>query len=251
MTMQIEWRNKTKALPTGATALIAFPGVANIGKVAVDSVCELHESVEIARLHPVGLPPHAELDEDGLLAPPHFSIQHVSTGSQSPLITLTGKAQPNEPGQQSMLAREVMEFLQNQKVATVFVLAGMIDKPEIKETFAVASSAGFRIDMESLGVDVRRDEPRSGAIGLAALLASMGPLYDINSACVIATTVGNSEDILGSQRMIEHLEQWFSLGLTVPTNGDEWLRDKLKAIAPSIKEDLVGEMTASHDAFYM
>lgn len=251
MTMQIEWRNNASALPKGATVLIAFPGVANIGKVAVDSVCDLHESVEIARLHPVGLPPHAQLDEDGLLAPPHFSVRHVATRVQNPLITLTGKAQPNEPGQQSMLAREVMSFLQQQEVSTAFVLAGMIDKPEIKETFAVASSAAFRIDMESMGVDVRRDEPRSGAIGLAALLASMGPLYDINSACIIATTVGNSEDILGSQRMIEHLEQWFGFGLTVPTNGNEWLKDKLKAIAPETEEDLVGEMTASHDAFYM
>ena len=251
MTMQIEWRNNTSALPKGATVLVAFPGVANIGKVAVDSVCDLHESAEIARLHPVGLPPHAELDEDGLLAPPHFSIQHVGAMGQTPLITLTGKAQPNEPGRQSMLAREVMDFLQQQQVSTVLVLAGMIDKPEIKETFAVASSAAFRIDMESMGVDVRRDEPRSGAIGLAALLASMGPLYDINSACIIATTVGNSEDILGSQRMIEHLEQWFGFGLTVPTNGDEWLRDKLMAIAPDSKDDLVGEMTSSHDAFYM
>ena len=251
MTMQIEWRNNTSALPKGATVLVAFPGVANIGKVAVDSVCDLHESAEIARLHPVGLPPHAELDEDGLLAPPHFSIQHVGAMGQTPLITLTGKAQPNEPGQQSMLAREVMDFLQQQQVSTVLVLAGMIDKPEIKETFAVASSAAFRIDMESMGVDVRRDEPRSGAIGLAALLASMGPLYDINSACIIATTVGNSEDILGSQRMIEHLEQWFGFGLTVPTNGDEWLRDKLMAIAPDSKDDLVGEMTSLHDAFYM
>ena len=150
-----------------------------------------------------------------------------------------------------MLAREVMSFLKQQEVSTAFVLAGMIDKPEIKETFAVASSAAFRIDMESMGADVRRDEPRSGAIGLAALLASMGPLYDINSACIIATTVGNSEDILGSQRMIEHLEQWFGFGLTVPTNGNEWLRDKLKAIAPETEDDLVGEMTASHDAFYM
>ena len=228
MTMRIEWRNKTTSLPNGATALVAFPGVANIGKVAVDSICDLHESVEVARLHPIGLPPHAELDEDGLLAPPHFSVQHVTASGQHPLITLTGKAQPNEPGQQSTLAREVMEFLEQQNVSTVLVLAGMIDKPELKETFAVASSAAFRIDMESQGVDVRRNEPRSGAIGLAALLASMGPLYSINSACIIATTVGNSEDILGSQRMIEHLEQWFGFGLTVPTNGDEWLRDKLR-----------------------
>ena len=237
-------------LPEGATLLVAFPGVANLGKVAVDSIRNLHDGLELARLHPIGLPPHAELDEDGLLAPPHYSLRRIDTETGH-LLTLTGKAQPNEPGQQSKLADELMTFLQNERLSTVLVLAGMIDKPDVKETFAVASSSSFRIDMESLGVDVRRDAPRSGAIGLAALLASMGPLYDMNSACVIATTVGNSEDILGSQRLIEHLEDWFNFGLTVPKDGDAWLRQRLEALAPKVKDDLVKEMTASHDAFYM
>ena len=53
----------------------------------------------------------------------------------------------------------------------------------------------------------------------------MGPLYELNSACVIATSVGTSADIMGSQRVIEHLERWFGFGLTVPTNGGEWLRE--------------------------
>ena len=251
MTMRIEWRNGCSSLPDGATLLVAFPGVANLGKVAVDSIGNLHEGTELARLHPTGLPPHAELDEDGLLAPPHYTLRSIETQGTGRLLTLTGKAQPNEPGHQSTLAADLMEFLQAQAVSTVLVLAGMIDKPEVKDTFAVASSASFRIDMEALGVDVRRDEPRSGAIGLAALLASMGPLYGMNSACVIATTVGNSEDIMGSQRLIEHLERWFDFGLTVPTDGDAWLRSKLQAMAPEVKDDLVKEMTASHDAFYM
>lgn len=251
MTLRVEWKNGVQNLPEKATVLIAFPGVGNMGKVAVDSICTLEDSLEIARLHPVGLPPHAELDEDGLLAPPHLSLSVVRTGGEEPLLTLTGKAQPNDPALQSNLARELMTFFEQHGTTTVLVLAGMIDKPEIKETFAVASSASFRIDMETMGVDVRRDEPRSGAIGVAALLASMGPLYGINSACIIGTTVGSSGDILGSQRLIEHLERWFGFGLTVPTNGSEWLRERLEARAPTMKSDLVKEMTASHDAFYM
>ncbi|MDP6200303.1 MAG: PAC2 family protein, partial [Candidatus Poseidonia sp.] len=170
--MRIEWRNGASTLPGGATLLVAFPGVANLGKVAVDSIGNLHDGLELARLHPIGLPPHAELDEDGLLAPPHYSLRRIDTETGH-VLTLTGKAQPNEPGQQSTLADELMTFFQNEGLSTVLVLAGMIDKPDVKETFAVASSSSFRIDMESLGVDVRRDAPRSGAIGLAALLASM------------------------------------------------------------------------------
>ena len=117
--MRIEWRGSTTKLPSAATALVAFPGVGNIGKMAVDSVCELHESVELVRLHPVGLPPHAHLDEDGLLAPPHLSIRQIQTPNGTPLITLTGKTQPTEPSQQSVLAAELMAFFQEQKVATV------------------------------------------------------------------------------------------------------------------------------------
>ena len=51
--------------------------------------------------------------------------------------------------------------------------------------------------------------------------------------------------------MIEHLERWFNFGLTLPSDGGEWLKEKLRAMAPEAKEDLVREMTASHDAFYM
>lgn len=251
MTLRVEWRNGHTALPPSSTILIAFPGIANLGKVAVESIRELDESTEIARLHPDGLPPHARLDEDGLLAPPHYSVCETITPTGNSVLTLTGAGQPTEPTQQSIVGNEMMEFFAQQRVETVLVLAGMFDEPERKETFAVASSASFRIDLEAMGVDVRRDEPRGGAIGLGALLASTGPLYNMNSACIIASSVGSSQDILGSQRMIEHLEQWFKFGLTLPTNGGEWLKQKLKELAPETKDDLVKEMTASHDAFYM
>ena len=144
--------------PTRCHSLVAFPGVGNIGKMAVDSVCELHESVELVRLHPVGLPPHAHLDEDGLLAPPHLSIRQIQTPNGTPLITLTGKTSP--PNQVSNPCRRRIDgVLPGAKSGHRFVLAGMFDKPENKETFAVASSASFRIDMEAMGVDVRRDKP--------------------------------------------------------------------------------------------
>lgn len=251
MTLRVEWRTSTEQLPRAATVVVAFPGVGNVGKVAVESIRELQPTEEIARLHPDGLPPLACLDEDGLLAPPHFSICRSETSSGQCLLTLMGINQPTEPSKQSMVARQILEFFEEQGVEALLVLAGMTTPPEQKEVFAVASSAAYRIDLESMAVDVRRDEPKHGAIGLSALLASSGPLYNMNSACVIATTVGSSQDTLASQRMVEHLERWFAFGLQIPTDGGEWLKAELKKRAPSVAEDLVKEMTASHDAFYM
>ena len=251
MTMLTEWRNGHESTSLPSTVFVAFPGVGNVGKVALTSIRNIESTVEVARLHPVGLPPLAELDEDGLLSPPHYSLASTTTSNGTSFLTLIGKGQPNEPGQQSSLAREMMEFFQSNGINQIIVLAGLISKPEDKLIFAVASSSSHRIDLEAMGVDVRRDEPKNGAIGLAALLASMGPLYDLNSACIITSSVGNSEDTMGAQRKLERLNEWFDLGLTLPNDGSDWLKERLNALAPGPKEDLVKELTSSHDAFYM
>ena len=41
--------------------------------------------------------------------------------------------------------------------------------PDIKEAFAVATSSPHRVNLEERGVDVRRDQPSGGAIGMSAL----------------------------------------------------------------------------------
>ena len=71
-----------------------------------------------------------------------------------------------------------------------------------KDVFVVPSTSGYRIDLESQGIDVRRDEPSAGAIGMAALMASMGPIYGINSALTIATTIGTSADTSSKRQTI-------------------------------------------------
>ncbi|MCH1540057.1 MAG: PAC2 family protein [Candidatus Poseidonia sp.] len=251
MTMRIEWRGPRTTIGEHHVLMVAFPGVGNVGKVAIESIWKLNDAQEIARLHPSGLPPLATLDDDGLLSPPHLSLRLTTTEAGLNVLTLTGPSQPNEPSAQSQMALDLMEFFQQEKVREVLVLTGMMDEPNRKETFMVASSSSHRIDLEGRGVDVRRDEPKGGAIGVSALLASMGPLFGMPSSCVITTTVGSSGDILASQRLIEHLNRWYNLGLSVPNEGNEWLKRRLENIAPSKGEDLVAELSASHDAFYM
>ena len=229
MTMRIEWRNGASTLPDGATLLVAFPGVANLGKVAVDSIGNLHDGVELARLHPIGLPPHAELDEDGLLAPPHYSLRRIDTETGH-LLTLTGKAQPNEPGQQSTLADELMTFFITRGFRPFWSSGhdrqtGRQGNLRRGEFFLVP----YRHGILGRGCPPGRTTFRRHRLGRLARIH--GPTLRHELRLVIATTVGNSEDILGSQRLIEHLEDWFNFGLTVPKDGDAWLRQRLEALA--------------------
>lgn len=251
MTVQVVWNGRLKSLPDHRLALVAFPGVGDLGKTVIDAVREMHSSEEVARLFPPGMPPIAKLDDDGLLTPPHLSLHASTTSTGEVILTLTGTAQPNEPSQQTETAREIMQFFHQQGIDEVLVVVGMTAEPTRKETFLIASDADHRFELEQLGVDVRRDEPKGGAFGVSALLASMGPLFGIHTSCVVTTSVGASRDIHGAKRCLEHLEQWFNLGLKVPMQESKWLKEKLLQMAPSNPENLVAELTSSHDAFYM
>jgi len=252
MALRVEWLDQHRQLPKHSALIFALPGVGNVGKVALESLVNLGESYHVARLHPIGLPPIAKLDEDGLLTPPHYSLQvtYAATG-ELPILTLCGSSQPTDPMAQAILAHELMGFLNEQSVHTIIVLAGMADTPERKETFVVASSSAHRVDLEQQGVNVRRDEPRSGAIGVAALMASLGPIYNINSCCAISTTLGSSGDARASHRLLQAVNQWFNLGFQIPENDHSWIRERLEVMAPVERDDLVAEMTNSHDGFYM
>ena len=251
MSLLVEWRNGHSNLLNSKICLFSLPGVGNIGKAAIDALNSTNESIELARLHHTALPPLATLDEDGLLSPPHLSVKAIQCVEGEYLLTITGTSQPLEPNNQGYMAREILELLKQNNVAELIVLAGMVDEAARKEIFIVPSSSSYRVDLESRGANVRRDEPSSGAIGMAALLSSLGPVYDINSACAIATTIGASGDITASQNLLKSIDKWFGLKLLIPNDANEKLIDKLKQISPNNQEDLVSEITQTHDAFYM
>ena len=251
MSLLVEWRGVNSNVGENTLTLLALPGVGNIGKASLDALNDINEAEEIARLHHTALPPLATLDEDGLLSPPHLSVRSIESNTGIRLITIVGTSQPLESQYQGTMAREIMKFLKSENVENLIVLAGMVDVATRKETFIVPSSSGFRVELESMGADVRRDEPSSGAIGMAALLSSYGPLFGINSACAIATTVGSSGDIHASQRLLESLDKWFELGVALPKDAKEKLTEKLASMAPKVTSDHLSELKESPDAFYM
>ena len=88
-------------------------------------------------------------------------------------------------------------------------------------------------------------------MGSEMCIRDRGPVYGIDSACAIATTVGASGDIIASQNLLRSIDEWFGLNLVIPKDANEKLFEKLKQISPQRQDDLVSELTQSHDAFYM
>ena len=245
----IDWYGENASIPQSDITLFALPGVGDVGKRAVEQIREGMDCEPIARILNSGFPPHATLDNDGLIAPPHLDISMVKSKSKT-ILLISGENQPLNPPEQFELTQFILGRLQK-KTEQLLVLAGMASEPNRKEVFVVPSTSGYRIDLESQGVDVRRDEPSAGAIGMAALMASMGPIYGINSALTIATTIGTSADTLASDRLLHKISQWWSLDLDWDDSTESSLIEKIKNRSNGKSSDMVQELTNSHDASYM
>jgi proteasome assembly chaperone (PAC2) family protein len=231
----------------GETLLVAMPGVGDVGKLAIDAINIELDAEPIARIIHPALPPLAKLDEDGLLQPPHVLLSRIEIDGKA-LFTLTGDAQPMTPEGQHELAKEIIQIF---KGGEVIVLAGMISSADRKEIFAVTGNSEYRIKLEKSGVDVRRNEPEAGIIGMAALITALGPIFSVNSSCVIATTIGKSIDPVAAQLMLETIRNWWNLPLPIPIDATQRLADKLKQLHPGKAEDLISEMSESANSIYM
>jgi len=245
MGVLIDWLVETDT--AGEILLVAMPGIGDVGKLAVDAVNTELDAEPIARLLHPELPPLAKLDENGLLTPPHILLSRIDLDGKT-VYTLTGDSQPMTPAGQYEMATTVLELFTG---GEVLVLAGMSAGPERKEIFTICSSAQYRIELEAMGVDVRRDEPKAGVIGMAALITAMSPIKNVKASCNIATTIGNSADPVAAQLLLETIRKWWSLPLPVPIDATARLAAKLKELHPDQAEDLVSEMIAETDSIYM
>ncbi len=245
MSVFIDW--VTELDTKGGKLLVAMPGVGDVGKLAIDAVNTELDAEPIARLiHPT-LPPLAKLDENGLLKPPHILLSRLEVDGQE-IYTLTGDAQPMTPEGQYEMAVSVLDLFYG---GELIVLAGMSAEVERKDVFCITSSPEYRIELEKNGVDVRRDEPKAGVIGMAALITALGPMKNVKSSCNIATTIGNSADPIAAQLLLETIRKWWSLPLPVPIDATERLASKLRDMHPGKPDDLVSEMSESPNSIYM
>jgi proteasome assembly chaperone (PAC2) family protein len=191
------------------------------------------------------------LDESGLLAPPHLLAQRIGTNDGKRILTVTGRGQPSESFQQYDFSTELLKHLASQGMNEIVVMAGLMSTPEVKEAFAVATSSPHRVDLEERGVDVRRDQPSGGAIGMSALMASLAPLFGMKSVCAMATTVGASGDIHASLRLLNFISKSWNIDFNLPNDATSTLLSKLNEIAPSGGADHVRELMEEPDAFYI
>ena len=245
MSLKVIWLDEGGV--EGTPCFVAFPGVGDIGILTAELLEQLVPSKTVAHVLDPSLPPLAQLDENGILRPPHHRLVRIETDS-GPAHVLIGAGQSGLPHLQHATALGLLEAMSGAK--EIVGLAGFRASAEDRRTFWVATSSDDATSFESEGRTVSRTEPQAGCIGALALLVSLAPHHGLSGSLAVSTTVGESKDPSAAQRLAQMLDETFALGLGAMPNVDEHLRSLLEARAPRVVQDHISELMERPDAFY-
>jgi proteasome assembly chaperone (PAC2) family protein len=208
---RIVWYGGAKKFPKNDLMLHAVPGVGNVGKLVTDSLVNTHDSTLVARiLHP-DLPPHATLN-DG-----------------NNILTLSSNFQPLTPAGQYEVASSLLECCKEAKVGRLLILAGLSSEPGNDAVHVVCASEDDVKSITEMGIEVSKEHPAAGIIGMTGMVSSLAPTFNQPSACVIAATVGTSADSVAADRMVAFLKDSFNLDLGLELNNTKATAEKLMA----------------------
>jgi hypothetical protein len=243
-----------EGVPEHAAMLEAVPGVGNVGKIVVDSLVDKHPSRTIGWiLHP-DFPPHSTLDSNGLVSPPRININSVLLPDGRTVITVGGPLQPMTAAGQYEVSDAILELASESGTPQLLVLAGLAAGTDDREIHVICADAEVRKNLEANDIPVSKEQPEAGMIGIAGLLISLSPLYDVPAVGLVAETIGASTDVLAADRLASWIEAGLDLPLDLDLDSTEETARKLMEtmeVSGSIEETLGASESEGSSDFYV
>lgn len=227
---------KELAKPLGAeTAILGFPGVANVGEQVITYLVREKRAVPIFKIFsehlifPNNMVGISITDEGKFLLP---SISVFQLGSP-PLVLVTSDVQPAPWGSMEV-ANEVVSLLSKIGVRRIIVITGFVDES------AAGKVIVFGSDGELLGAFLRANAVKEDLIkvvvGLAGSILGVAKIRGIQSLVVSGVSSDYSPDPRAAKNVLEALNTVFSLGL------DFELLDRQIEEIDRIKSEIIKEI---------
>ena len=229
---KIHWL-EGEGLPEDCIMIEAVPGVGNVGKIMVDALVSKHPSRTIGWvLHPE-FPPHATLGKDGLIAPPRLEIITILLPDGGTVVAITGIMQPMTAAGQYEVAESILGLAKRYRATRLLVLAGLAAEPDCRAIHVICSDSELRRKLEKGDIEVSKDQPKQGMIGIAGMVLSLSSTLGVPSVGIVAETIGASSDVLAADRMAKWVEQAFEIPLDLDL-------DTTKETAARLMEEIGG-----------
>ncbi len=168
-----------------------LPGIGHVGKLVAEHLIRELQAESCAEVHSFYFPPHAIIDEDGVIRLANNEIW-LYRGGERDYLFITGDYQSSENIGHYVLADAFVNLAAELGVTRIYTLGGfgvghLVEEPRV---LAAVNRADLRGSVEAAGAFFHHDEPSGGIVGAAGLIPGFAAIRGIEGICLMGETSG-------------------------------------------------------------
>jgi uncharacterized protein (TIGR00162 family) len=211
--IEIIWLKEVKNL-RDPIALVGMPGIASVGKLAIEVIIRSLNAEPIIQITSDDFPPHVIIDEDGMMKIPECKIYlHKKPDLKHDVLLVSGDFQPSTSQGIYEFSDRIAETFKKLNVTKVAATGAYVpgEYPENPKVFVSSTGSKFQTFFTELdSVEPMVDGVINGANGVIPAWANLK--YGIEGVCLLAETVPLLRlDPRASKLIVEVLNDRFNI----------------------------------------
>ncbi len=224
VTFEVEKLNLTRPL-----FLEGLPGIANVGKLAVDFLVEEFKAKKLCSFYSHSFPHSVFVNEKNLIEIPKIEIYYkkFKDPKKRDLLFLTGDIQPIDERSCYAFCEELLNIAKRFKCKEIITTGGigLQNMPENPKVFCTANSEKYlaQFKKKTLKVETQIFGVVGPVMGVSGVLIGLAAKHNINGAALLAETFGHQMylGIKGSKELLRVLDSKYKLGVNNKRLGKE------------------------------
>ncbi len=196
--------------------LEGLPGIGYVGYTTTSYIVETLNPTLFLRIYLDILPAQVSIKEGGLVDLMSYRFYYYK-GTDRDFIFMLGEAQPNDPKDQYLATRIVLELLKEMGVNDIITVGGYGrgTQPEEPKVYGAATHEGLVNEFSKYNIIFSNTEPEGGIIGMTGLFLGLGKLMGFRGICLMGETSGMFKDPKAARAIIKILDEHFKLNLNM------------------------------------
>ncbi|MCF7872364.1 PAC2 family protein [Candidatus Woesearchaeota archaeon] len=172
--------------------LEGLPGIANVGKIALDYLIEQYDADLVLSFFSDYLPNTVFVNEDNLVELPRIELYHKKINGND-FLFLAGDVQPSSEQGSFSFTKVILDLACEWKCSTIITLGGigLQDIPEKPKVFCTGTDKDIMKEFKSVGAIDKIYGVVGPIIGVSGLLVGLAKKKNISAIALLAETYGH------------------------------------------------------------
>ncbi|MBT3298127.1 hypothetical protein HN385_04335 [archaeon] len=223
--------NKRKVNLHNPILIEGLPGIANVGKIAVDFLIEELKANKLCTFHSHHFPHSVFVNESNLVEMPKIELYYkkFKDKKKRDLLLLSGDVQPIDEASCYSFCETIIKLVKEYHCKEIITTGGIglqniPDKPKV---YCTANSKEYLKELKNSksGLHTNIFGVVGPIMGVSGILVGMSRRYKINSAAFLAETFGHQMylGVKGAKEIVKVLNKKYKLKIDIKRLGKEIL----------------------------